>query len=133
MNMQWKVINKELLAQVKFGPGLHRDGTKTPDLISVILQNYQTKEVLYGASMNKFTLAETIEIGLVVLYSKTAKDRWLKGETSGDKLKVVKVFLNCNSDQLLIQVIPLGQGVCHEKDASGKTKPTCFSKLLFEA
>ncbi len=131
MNAQWRIADKELLAQVKFGPGLHRDGSNAPGLIKVILQNYLTKEVLYGASMSEEAFRETMEKGLVVLYSKTEKGRWLKGETSGDKLRVVKIFLNCNCDQLLIQVIPLGQGVCHEKDAFDRARSTCFSKLLF--
>lgn len=133
MKMSQKVLDEAMLAKIKFSPALYRDGSVAPELIGVILQNYLTKEVLYGASMTREALEETIENGLVVLYSKTEKCRWLKGETSGDKLKVVKIFLNCNCDQLLIQVIPLGQGVCHEKDSSGKTKPTCFSKLLLEA
>jgi phosphoribosyl-AMP cyclohydrolase len=132
MKRQQKNLDTEMLNEVKFRPALHRDGSIAPDLIGIILQNYLTKEVLYGASMTKETLKETLERGLVVLYSKTEKVRWLKGETSGDKLRVVKIFLNCNNDQLLIQVIPLRQGVCHEKDANGKGKPTCFGKLLLE-
>jgi phosphoribosyl-AMP cyclohydrolase len=133
MKTQRIALNSEMLVKVKFGPALHRDGSKAPELISVILQNYLTQEVLYGASMSQEALTETIEKGLVVLYSKSRKCRWLKGETSGDMLKVIKIFLNCDNNQLLIQVIPLGQGVCHEKDENGKSKPTCFGKLLLEA
>ena len=133
MNVNWKVLDREMLARVKFSSDLHRDGTNAPNLIGVILQNYLTKDVLYGASMSQETLTETIEKGLVVLYSKSRKCRWFKGETSGDRLRVIKIFLNCDNNQLLIQVIPLGQGVCHEKDGNGKNKSTCFSKLLLEA
>jgi phosphoribosyl-ATP pyrophosphohydrolase/phosphoribosyl-AMP cyclohydrolase len=48
-------------------------------LVDVILQNNATKEVLFGASMSEETLRETIEKGLVVLYSKSRKTRWFKG------------------------------------------------------
>lgn len=118
--------------EIKFSQALHRDGTDAPELIGVILQNYETRAVLYGASMSRETLAETLASGWVVLYSQSRKCRWLKGETSGDRLRVRKIFLNCNSDQLLIQVSPMGKGVCHEKDEKGVAKPTCFHKLLWE-
>ncbi|MFZ2975659.1 MAG: phosphoribosyl-AMP cyclohydrolase [Candidatus Moraniibacteriota bacterium] len=132
MKINKSMINSEILNKVSFGRAIHRDGTKAPDLIDVILQNHLNGQVLYGASMNQENFAETLEIGFVVLYSKSRKTRWFKGETSGDKLQVVNIFLNCNNDQLLIQVIPIGAGVCHEKDENGISKPTCFSKLLLE-
>jgi phosphoribosyl-ATP pyrophosphohydrolase/phosphoribosyl-AMP cyclohydrolase len=132
MKMQLKTFDVGVLRKIKFSPDLHRDGTRAPNLIGIILQNYQTKEVLYGASMSREALEETIQKELVVLYSKSRKCRWLKGETSGDMLAVKKIALNCNNDQLLVQVIPLGQGICHEKDESGQAKETCFSKTLLE-
>jgi len=132
MKTKGKLFDKEVLKLAKFERALHRDGTVAPDLIEVILQNYKTGQVLFGASMSRETLEETLKTGFVVLYSRSRKGRWLKGETSGDTLKVVKVFLNCDNDQLLLQVIPQGEGVCHEKDERGIAKPTCFSKVLLE-
>jgi phosphoribosyl-AMP cyclohydrolase len=45
---------------------------------------------------------------------------------------VVKIAINCERNQLLIQVIPLGKGVCHERDEDGMAKSTCFSRTFFE-
>jgi phosphoribosyl-AMP cyclohydrolase len=115
MKIKESIIDSEILKKINFGRAIHRDGTEAPKLIDVILQNHLNSQVLYGASMNQQNFEETLKTGFVVLYSKSRKTRWLKGETSGDKLKVVKIFLNCNNDQLLIQVIPIGVGVCHEK------------------
>lgn len=123
-------IFREVLDQVKFSKAFHRDGTEAPDLVDVIVQNWLTKKVLFGASMSQETLKETMVTNFLVLYSKSRKGRWLKGETSGDKLGVVGIDLNCNCDTPLVQVIPLGEGVCHEKDSYGKTKSTCFNKTL---
>lgn len=128
-----KLYAEKLLECVKFEKALYRDGSLAPELVNVILQNQGDGKVLFGASMSKDTLNETLETGFAVLYSRSRKCRWLKGETSGNKLKVVSIYLNCDNDQLLIMVVPQGEGVCHETDEKGKYKPTCFSKLLLEA
>jgi phosphoribosyl-AMP cyclohydrolase len=119
-----KFFDKEILAKVQF----KRDGF----LVDIILQNYITKDVLFGASMSREILEETIKRGVVVLFSKSRKVRWVKGETSGNFLRIMRIMLNCDCNQLLIQVIPLGEGVCHEVDEKGKARPSCFSKLLVE-
>lgn len=122
MQDQWKVFNKRMIKSIRF----ERDGF----LVDVILQNCITRDVLFGASMTKETLLETIENGVVVLYSKNRKVRWLKGETSGDFLKVVSMTLNCEKNQLLVQVLPIGEGVCHRKSRNGKAKASCFYRLV---
>lgn len=116
---------------IVFSPAVHRDGSEAPRLVDVILQNVHTQHVLFGASMDAAALSETLETGFVVLYSKSRKERWIKGETSGDKLRVVGIFLSCEKNQLLIQVIPIGSGVCHMKDEKGVGYATCFfSKIM---
>lgn len=122
MKNQWKFFSSRLLKKVRF----EREG----GLVDVILQNYITKEVLFGASMSKETLEETIEKGVVVLFSRSRRKRWLKGETSGNFLKVVNILLNCEKNQLLIQVVPVGRGVCHKINNDGIAKPSCFFRLL---
>lgn len=117
-----KFFDKKVVAKVRF----ERDGF----LVDVILQNYITKRVLFGASMREEDLLETIEKGVVVLWSKSRRIRWMKGESSGNFLKVVRIMLNCENNQLLIQVIPSGEGVCHEKDRKGRYRKTCFFRVL---
>ena len=124
MENRWKIFNEGLLEKVDFG----RDGF----LVDVILQNYANKKVLFGASMSKEALEETIKRKIVVLWSKTRKKLWVKGETSGDYLRVISIVLNCEKNQLLIQVFPLGKGVCHKKDRKGRPRKTCFYRLLLE-
>lgn len=118
-----KIFDEKVMEAVIF----ERDGY----LVDVILQNFFTKKVLFGASMRKEDLRETIERGIVVLWSKSRKTRWVKGETSGDFLKVIDVILNCEKNSLLIKVIPLGKGVCHTTDRKGRPRNTCFYRILF--
>lgn len=124
MKNRWKVFNEGLLEKINFG----RDGF----LIDVVLQNYADKKVLFGASMNKEALEETIRRKTVVLWSKSQGKLWVKGETSGDYLRVISIMLNCEKNQLLIQVFPLGKGVCHTRDRKGKPRKSCFYRLLLE-
>jgi phosphoribosyl-AMP cyclohydrolase len=124
MEKQWKVFNKKLVKRIRF----EREGF----LIDVILQDCITGDVLFGASMTRETFLETIDKGIVVLFSKSRKERWVKGETSGNYLKVVSIMLNCEKNQLLIQVLPIGDGVCHKRDKKGKSKRSCFFRSLLK-
>lgn len=98
-------------------------------LISVILQNFVTKQVLFGSFMSKENLIETMETGYVILFSRSRNKRWFKGETSGDKLELISIKVNCNCDQLLIEAKPVS-GVCHKKNDDGNSYPTCFFREL---
>jgi len=120
--MKIQKMNKKL----KFSPALNRDGTKAPRIIDVVLVKFGTRsQVLFIASMSRQAFKETKRTGKVVLYSRSRKCLWYKGATSGDWLKVVGYKVNCNSDSLLISVIPV-KGVCHVKRPCGKSWHTCF-------
>lgn len=124
MKKQCKIFDENVMEKAKF----ERDGF----LIDVILQEFETKVVLFGASMRREDLEETIKKGIVVLWSKSRKKRWAKGETSGNFLKVVSIVLNCDDNQLLIKVMLLGKGACHTKDRKGRQRKSCFFKVLLK-
>jgi phosphoribosyl-ATP pyrophosphohydrolase/phosphoribosyl-AMP cyclohydrolase len=66
-----------------------------------------------------------METGYVTFYSRTRSELWTKGETSGNRLKVISAATDCDRDSLLIQVEVEGAGVvCHEGTRS------CFTKVL---
>lgn len=86
---------------------------KTGDgLLPVIIQDATTLKVLMLGYMNRAAFDKTIEEGRVTFFSRTRQKLWTKGETSGNWLKVHKMFLDCDGDTLLIQVFPAGP-VCH--------------------
>jgi phosphoribosyl-AMP cyclohydrolase len=82
-------------------------------LVSAIAQDYATGEVLMLAYMNRDTLAETLEKGVMVYFSRSRQKRWFKGETSGHVQKVREVYIDCDGDALLFKVDQTG-AACHE-------------------
>ncbi len=92
-------------------------------LIPVITQDYETNEVLMLAYMNEEAFNKTKETGKVHYYSRSRKELWLKGETSGHYQNVIKIFYDCDMDTLLIKVEQIG-GACHTGHRS------CFYRTI---
>lgn len=97
---------------------------RSNDLIPVIIQEDKTGEVLMLGYINKEAFEKTKETGFVYFWSRKRKKLWMKGETSGNKLKVKKIFTDCDEDTLLIIVKLIGNIVCHRGTKS------CFSDSL---
>jgi len=92
-------------------------------LIPVIVQDYQTDEVLMLAYMNEEAFKKTLETGKMTYYSRSRKTLWLKGETSGHFQYVKSLALDCDNDTILAKVHQLG-AACHTGSRS------CFFKTL---
>lgn len=87
--------------------------SKTGDgLLPVIVQDSVTLKVLMLGYMNEEAFNRTLECGLVTFYSRSRKALWTKGETSGNYLKLVGMYPDCDLDTLLIKAEPAGP-VCH--------------------
>lgn len=86
-------------------------------LLPVIIQDFTTNQVLMMAYMNEESLTKTVSSGETWFYSRSRKELWHKGATSGHFQKVKKVFLDCDSDTLLIQVEQIG-AACHTGEKS---------------
>lgn len=97
------------------------DFTKLNGLVPAVVQDADTREVLMVGFMNETALLRTRETGYVTFFSRTRNILWTKGETSGNRLKVVSLVVDCDDDTLLVQARCEGDGnVCH----TGKR--TCF-------
>lgn len=99
------------------------DFEKMGGLIPVISQDYQTGEVLMLGFMDKKALEKTIETKKATYWSRSRKKYWIKGEDSGHFQEVKEIFLDCDSDTLLIKVKQAGN-VCHTGSK------TCFFKKI---
>jgi len=99
-------------------------------VVPVVLQDADSKEVLYVAYANELALAETLKTRRAVLWSTSRNELWRKGETSGDVLELVDVRINCEQNSLLYLVRPKVSGACHTRDASGSTRRTCYYRSL---
>ena len=101
------------------------DFKKMDGLAPAIIQDASSGEILMLGFVSPEAWATTLKTGYVTFYSRTRKELWTKGETSGNRLRVVSASTDCDRDTLLIQVDVEGAGaVCHEGTRS------CFTKVI---
>ncbi|PXV60993.1 phosphoribosyl-ATP pyrophosphatase /phosphoribosyl-AMP cyclohydrolase [Halanaerobium congolense] len=94
-------------------------------LMPAVVQDYQTKEVLMVAYVNKESLNLSLEKGETVFYSRSRQELWHKGETSGNTQEIKEIYYDCDQDTILFLVEPAGPA-CH----TGKT--SCFYRKIAE-
>ncbi|QOI10993.1 bifunctional phosphoribosyl-AMP cyclohydrolase/phosphoribosyl-ATP diphosphatase HisIE [Blochmannia endosymbiont of Colobopsis nipponica] len=90
---------------------------ETNKLTPVIIQNVMSGEVLMLGYMNQEALQTTKKSGYVTFFSRKKKCLWTKGETSGNKLKLINLYQDCDKDTLLILALPSGP-TCHHGTSS---------------
>jgi len=101
------------------------DFNKLGGLIPAVVQNSSDGEVLMVGFMNQEALARTLTSGYVTFFSRTRQELWTKGETSGNRLRLVSASTDCDRDTVLVRVEVEGTGlVCHRGTRS------CFSEDL---
>ncbi|MFH0918528.1 MAG: phosphoribosyl-AMP cyclohydrolase [Candidatus Omnitrophota bacterium] len=86
-------------------------------LLPAIVQDYKDKEVLMLAYMNKESLRRTIKLGKTCFWSRSRKEYWVKGLTSGHFQFIKSIAYDCDLDALLIKVRQVGQA-CHTGNRS---------------
>ncbi len=109
--------------EVDFDPAALR--WNADGLIPAIAQDAATGEVLMLAWMNEESLRLTLETGYATYYSRSRRQLWRKGETSGHTQRVVRMMYDCDGDTLLMQVDQIGPA-CHTG------KKSCFHNPMIE-
>jgi phosphoribosyl-AMP cyclohydrolase len=90
------------------------DFNKMQGLVPAIVQDNDSGQVLMLGFMNQEAFDRTVAGGYVTFFSRTRNELWTKGETSGNRLRVVSMSTDCDRDTFLIQVQVEGAGVvCH--------------------
>jgi phosphoribosyl-AMP cyclohydrolase len=101
------------------------DYSKLDGLIPAVIQDADNADVLMVGFMNEEALAITRRTGYATFFSRTRNTLWTKGETSGNRLEVVDILVDCDDDTVLVKVKRLGDGnVCHTGERS------CFFRKL---
>jgi len=101
------------------------DFAKTDGLVAGIVQDATTGELLMLGFLNEESYARTLESGYVTFWSRSRQKLWMKGEGSGNRLRIVTAATDCDNDALLFRVHVEGDGlVCHEGTVS------CFTKSI---
>ena len=100
------------------------DFKKMDGLITAVIQDNASGRVLMVGFMNEEAWAITKRIGYVTFYSRTRNTLWTKGETSGNRLAVRQILIDCDDDTVLVKAAREGDGnVCH----TGQR--TCFNTI----
>lgn len=100
------------------------DFDKMGGLAPAIVQDDTTGDVLMVGFMNAEAYDQTVRSGYVTFYSRTRQKLWTKGETSGNRLRVLSALTDCDRDTLLFRVFVEGDGlVCHTGTRSCFTEP----------
>jgi phosphoribosyl-ATP pyrophosphohydrolase/phosphoribosyl-AMP cyclohydrolase len=101
------------------------DFAKMDGLLPAVVQDAISGEVLMVGFLNDTSYAKTLETGFVTFWSRTRQKLWMKGETSGNRLRVVSAATDCDQDTVLFRVIVEGDGlVCHQGTVS------CFTNTV---
>ena len=101
------------------------DFSKLQGLIPAVVQDVNSREVLMVGFMNETALAETRRTGYATFFSRSRNALWTKGETSGNRLAIERLLVDCDDDTILLLVRRLGEGnVCHTGER------TCFYREL---
>lgn len=104
------------------------DFDKMGGLLPAVVQDSNNGEVLMVGFMNSNALERTLSSGYVTFYSRTRQQLWMKGESSGNRLRVISASTDCDRDTLLVQVDVEGAGVvCHRGTRS------CFTEAIVSA
>ncbi len=100
------------------------DFGKMEGLVPGIVQDAKTGQVLMVGFLNEVSYQKTLETGYVTFWSRTRQKLWMKGESSGNRLRVIEAATDCDNDTLLFRVDVEGDGlVCHEGTVSCFTRP----------
>lgn len=87
-------------------------------LVTAVVQDVETSDVLMVAYMDREALDRTVSTGRSWFFSRSRNIYWCKGETSGDRQYVREVRVDCDGDALLVLVDQHGDGACHTKEWS---------------
>ena len=96
-------------------------------LVTAVIQQHDTGEVLMVGWMDDQALHRTLSTGLATYWSRSRQRYWVKGETSGNVQRVRSVALDCDGDALVVKVDQAGSGACHTGDR------TCFDAGVLPA
>lgn len=107
------------------------DFAKMDGLVPAIVQDAATGQVLMVGFQNETSYQKTLETGFVTFWSRTRQKLWMKGESSGNRLRIVEASTDCDQDTVLYRVQVEGDGlVCHEGTVSCFTRPIALNATV---
>lgn len=108
-------------------------------LLPAIVQEAKSGNILMLAYINKEALTESLNSGYATFWSRSRNELWKKGETSGNRMKIIDLLIDCDQDCIIYRVEKTKGGACHTSNKDGNYRNSCFyrkvdiqnKKLLF--
>ena len=105
----------------------------TKGIIPVAVQHVDTREVILVAYINQQAFEESLKRRMLVLWSSSRQELWVKGATSGETFALLEAFVNCEQNSLLFLVRPERGGICHTKNAAGEPRNCYYRRIHLDA
>lgn len=117
--------------ELEEGKVLNINFEKRGGFAPTIVQDMRNGQILMLAYVNKEALDETLRSSMATFWSTSRNELWTKGATSGDFLKIVDIYLDCDQDAIVYRVEPQGKGACHTKDPeTDAARKSCFYRKV---
>jgi phosphoribosyl-AMP cyclohydrolase len=100
------------------------------DVVPVVVQDVDSKEVLILAYANRIALKHSLENGTAAFWSTSRNKLWVKGLESGNSLELIEVRVNCEQNSLLYLVRRRQGGACHVKKNDGSYQTSCYYRRM---
>jgi phosphoribosyl-AMP cyclohydrolase len=101
----------------------------TKGIIPVAVQHADTKEVILVAYINQLAFEESLKRKMLVLWSSSRQELWVKGLTSGETFTLLEARVNCEQNSLLFIVRPNRGGICHTKNKDGQPRDCYYRRI----
>ncbi|MBL7016133.1 MAG: phosphoribosyl-AMP cyclohydrolase [Kiritimatiellales bacterium] len=98
-------------------------------IIPVAVQHADTKEVILVAYINKQAFEESLKRKMLVLWSSSRQELWIKGLTSGETFELLEARVNCEQNSLLFIVRPNRGSICHTKNKNGEPRDCYYRRI----
>lgn len=89
------------------------DFEKGKGLVPAVVQDHRSGKILMLAYVNSIAWEKTLQTGEAHYWSRSRKEIWHKGETSGNVQRIIEIYLDCDSDTILFKVEQVGGAACH--------------------
>lgn len=103
---------------------------KRGGLLPVVVQETKTGQILMVASVNREALNHSIKTREAAFWSTSRNELWIKGQTSGNCIKIDEILVDCDQDAIVYRVSLQAGGVCHTKENQNRYRKSCFYRKI---
>lgn len=120
------MVTSEFQGNIEETTQLHLQFDKRGGILPVIVQEFDSGQILMLGYLNEEAFEITIKTGIATFWSTSRKELWVKGKQSGNYLILKNVLVDCDQDAVIYQVELKGDGVCHTFGEDGSHRKACF-------